>query len=99
MLPRALKARKKNNIKIKEEYYVYPNKEFNNLKLSEKQQVIMDVFLSKKKELYSELNKINTAVDTLIKKNILTRYANQKIATLHVSKILICVRYKQVLFL
>ena len=73
MLPRALKARKKNNIKIKEEYYVYPNKEFNNLKLSEKQQVIMDVFLSKKKELYSELKKINSAVDTLIKKNILIK--------------------------
>ena len=69
MLPRALKARNKNSINIKYQKYV----EIDNLngEFSDKQQAIIDKINEKGKCLYSELKKINSSVDTLIKKGIL----------------------------
>ena len=65
MLPRALKARKRNNINIKYQRVV----EIDNLSgiFTNKQQEIIDKINEKGKCLYSELKKINSSVDTLIK--------------------------------
>ena len=69
MLPRALKAKNKSKVSIKYQKIV----EIDNLNiiLSDKQQLIIDKINEKGKCLYSELKKINSSVDTLLKKGIL----------------------------
>ena len=71
MLPRALKARNKNHINIKYQQIV----EIDNLNiiLTSKQQEIIDKINEKGRCLYSELKKINSSVDTLLKKGILVK--------------------------
>lgn len=72
MLPKALKAKSGKKVSKKVECYVVINN-LNNFIFSDKQQLIIDILKEKKKVLYSELKKINTTVDTLIKKNILIK--------------------------
>ena len=69
MLPRALKAKRNTSINIKYQKYVV----IDNLngEFTDKQQVIIDKINERGKCLYTELKKINTSVDTLIKKGIL----------------------------
>ena len=69
MLPKALKAKSSSNVNIKYQKYV----EIDNLngEFSSKQQIIIDKINEKGKCLYKELKKINSSVDTLIKKGIL----------------------------
>ena len=65
MLPRALKAKRNTSINIKYQKYVV----IDNLngEFTDKQQVIIDKINERGKCLYTELKKINTSVDTLIK--------------------------------
>ena len=69
MLPKALKARNGGNIGIKYQNIV----EIDNLsgEITPKQQEIIDKINEKGKCLYSELKKINSSVDTLLKRGIL----------------------------
>ena len=69
MLPSALKARNGKNINIKYQKYVL----IDNLngEITPKQQVIIDKINERGKCLYKDLKKINSSVDTLIKKGIL----------------------------
>ena len=69
MLPKALKAKNGSNINIK--YLKMVEIDNLNIDLSEKQQLIIDKINEKGKCLYSELKKINSSVDTLIRKGIL----------------------------
>ena len=70
MLPRALKAKNGHKINIKYQTLV----EIDHLEeLSDKQQQIIDKINEKGKCLYSELKKINSSVDTLLKKGILRK--------------------------
>ena len=66
MLPRALKAKVKNNIGIKMNYFVSLNDNIDYSKLSDKQRKVVDILESGPK-LYSEVKKINSSIDTLIK--------------------------------
>ena len=69
MLPKALKAKSGSFVNIKYQKYV----EIDNLngEFTDKQQAIIDKINEKGKCLYTELKKINSSVDTLIKKGIL----------------------------
>ena len=69
MLPVALKAKNGKSINVQYQKYV----EIDNLngEITSKQQEIINKINEKVKCLYSELKKINTSVDTLIKKGIL----------------------------
>ena len=69
MLPKALKAKSSSNVNIKYQKYV----EIDNLngEFSSKQQIIIDKINEKGKCLYSELKKINSSVDTLLKRGVL----------------------------
>ena len=69
MLPKALKAKNGRNVNIKYQKIV----EIDNLNydFSEKQKLIIDKINEKGKCFYSELKKINSSVDTLLKKGIL----------------------------
>ena len=69
MLPKALKA--KNNSKINIKYSKIVVIDNLNTVLTTKQQLIIDKINEKGKCLYSELKKINSSVDTLLKKGIL----------------------------
>ena len=77
MLPKALKAKKKNDISVKYVTYVKISN-LNNYKLTGKQQEIMDIVKEKKQVLYQELKKINTSVDTLIKNGVLEKVNIEK---------------------
>ena len=77
MLPKALKAKKKNDISIK--YLTYIKiKNIDNQKFSSKQQEIIDVLKKQNQVLYQDLKKINSSVDTLLKKDILTKIVVEK---------------------
>ena len=69
MLPKALKAKSSSKINVKYQKYV----EIDNLnsEFTDKQKIIIDKINEKGKCLYTELKKINSSVDTLIKKGIL----------------------------
>ena len=69
MLPRALKAKNNTNINIKYQKYVIIDNL--NCDFTIKQQEIIDKINEKGKCPYSDLKKINSSVDTLIKKGIL----------------------------
>ena len=71
MLPKALKAKNGSNVGIKYQHMV----EIDNLniELSDKQQEIIDKINEKGRCLYSELKKINSSVDTLLKKGVLRK--------------------------
>ena len=74
MLPSGYKAG--NNKKIKKKYETYVSIDFNNLKnnvLTNKQQEIVNFLNLNKNVTYQRLKKINTSVDTLIKKGILKK--------------------------
>lgn len=77
MLPRALKAKVKNKVSKKMEHYVVINN-LDNVKLNDKQKVIIDLLLLNKKMLYRDLKKINSSVDTLIKNNILQKIEEEE---------------------
>ena len=76
MLPKALKA--KNGSKVNIKYRTYVEIDNLNIELSIKQQAIIDKINEKGKCLYSELKKINTSVDTLIKKGILRKIEEEE---------------------
>lgn len=76
MLPKALKARKKNDISVKYVTYV-KIKDFNG-KLTSKQEEIVSLVKEKGQVLYSELKKINNSVDTLIKNGVLEKIVVEK---------------------
>lgn len=69
MLPKALKAKNGRNINIKYQKMVMIDNL--NMELTPKQQEIIDKINETGKCLYTELKKINTSVDTLLKKGIL----------------------------
>ena len=69
MLPKALKA--KNGSKVNIKYLKIVEIDNLNTELTEKQQQIIDKINEKGKCLYSELKKINSSVDTLLKNGIL----------------------------
>lgn len=69
MLPKALKAKNGKSVHIK--YQKVVEIDNLNIELNEKQQQIIDKINEKGKCLYKELKKINSSVDTLIKKGIL----------------------------
>ena len=71
MLPRALKAKNKSKVGIKYQQIV----EIDNLNidLTDKQQEIINKINEKGRCLYSELKKINSSVDTLLKKGVLRK--------------------------
>ena len=71
MLPKALKAKNGSKVNIKYQTYI----EIDNLScvLTDKQQLIIDKINEKGKCLYQELKKINSSVDTLLKKGILKK--------------------------
>ena len=71
MLPKALKAKNGSNVGIKYQHMI----EIDNLNiiLSPKQQEIIDKINEKGRCLYSELKKINSSVDTLLKKGVLRK--------------------------
>ncbi|MBQ8472204.1 MAG: primosomal protein N' [Bacilli bacterium] len=72
MLPSGYKANKNKKVNIKYETYVYINYDnLKNSKLTNKQLEIINILNTKKNITYNYLKKINTSVDTLIKKNIL----------------------------
>ena len=74
MLPNGYKASIKKKVNIKYETYVTIN--FTNLKqakLTDKQEIIVNILLKNKNVTYDYLKKINSSVDTLIKKNILNK--------------------------
>lgn len=72
MLPKALRAKKKSDIGIKYLTYVKIN-DLGDNKFTDKQQKIIDILKLKEKVLYQELKKVNSSVDTLIKKNVLIK--------------------------
>lgn len=69
MLPKALKA--KSNAKVPVKYQKIVEIDNLNAKLTSKQQEIIDKINEHGKSLYQDLKKINSSVDTLIKKGIL----------------------------
>lgn len=73
MLPKALKAKKKTNIKVKMNKYISINKDkIDTVKLNESQLKIVSYLKDNDKVLKEELNKISkSSVTTLLKKNIL----------------------------
>ncbi len=71
MLPKALKA--KNGSKVNIKYLNMIEIDNLNMELSFKQQQIIDKINEKGRCLYSELKKINSSVDTLLKKGILKK--------------------------
>ena len=71
MLPKALKAKSKSHVNIK--YLTMVEIDNLNIDLTEKQQQIIDKINEKGRCLYSELKKINSSVDTLLKKGILKK--------------------------
>ena len=72
MLPNGYKAKKDKKVSIKYETYVYINYEvLKDIKLTLKQQEIINLLGTSKNVTYSYLKKINTSVDTLIKKGVL----------------------------
>ena len=74
MLPNGYKAKRNKKVNIKYETYVYLNElELAKYKISDKQQIIINILRTKKNVTYTYLKKINTSVDTLIKKGILTK--------------------------
>ena len=74
MLPNGYKAKKKKKINIKYETYVYLNeKELANFSLTDKQEIIVNILRTRKNVTYTYLKKINTSVDTLIKKGLLKK--------------------------
>lgn len=71
MLPVALKAKRKININIKTEKYITLNKDITNLKLTDKQQQIINVLLQEKQVKKSLLKLISaSSLDTLLKKGL-----------------------------
>ncbi len=74
MLPNGYKAKRNKKVNIKYETYVYLNElELAKYKISDKQQIIINILRTKKNVTYTYLKKINASVDTLIKKGILTK--------------------------
>ena len=75
MLPSAYKVKaKKKKVSIKYETYIEVNYDkLKNSKLTDKQQEIINLVLKGREVTYSYLKKINTSVDTLIKKGILKK--------------------------
>ena len=71
MLPKALKANHKVIDNIKYVDYVIINNDTNDL--TSKQEEIMSYLRIHKKVLYTELKKINSSIDTLLKKNIVKK--------------------------
>ena len=71
MLPKALKA--KNGSKVNIKYLNMIEIDNLNIELSDKQQEIINKINEKGRCLYSELKKINSSVDTLLKKGILRK--------------------------
>ena len=71
MLPKALKASDKTNIKIKTERVVFINNEvdLNSIKLNDNQKLIIDE-INKGNNKKTDLLKINSSINTLIKHNI-----------------------------
>ena len=69
MLPKALKAKNGSNVNIK--YLRMVEIDNLNIELSDKQKEIIDKINENGKCLYSELKKINSSVDTLLKKGVL----------------------------
>ncbi len=75
MLPKALKANHKVSSNIKYVDYVKViNRE---VKLTDKQQLIINEFNNKKEVPYLDLKKINSSVDTLIKNKVLEKYKKE----------------------
>jgi len=77
MLPKALKAKKKNNVGIKYVTYVKIKDLGNNI-FNDKQQEIINILTEKEQLPYQELKKINNSVDTLLKKDILEKVMIEK---------------------
>lgn len=74
MLPNGYKAKKKKKINIKYETYVYLNEEkLGGIKLTDKQEVIINILRKSKNLTYTYLKSISSSVDTLIKKGILVK--------------------------
>ena len=75
MLPKALKANHKVSSNIKYVDYVKViNRE---VKLTDKQQLIINEFNNKEEVPYLDLKKINSSVDTLIKNKVLEKYKKE----------------------
>ena len=75
MLPKALKANHKVSSNIKYVDYVkVTNRE---VKLTDKQQLIINEFNNKEEVPYLDLKKINSSVDTLIKNKVLEKYKKE----------------------
>ena len=88
MLPIGFKAKNKKKVNIKYETYVYINdNKLKDIKLSEKQQKIINFINVNRNVTYNSLKKINSSIDTLIKKGILRKESievyriNEKIKT------------------
>jgi len=77
MLPKALKAKKKNDVSVKYVTYV-KIKNLDNYHLTSKQEEIVNLLKEKGQVLYQELKKINTSVDTLIKNGVLEKVQLEK---------------------
>lgn len=77
MLPKALKAKKRYDVRVKYVTYV-KIKDLNNCKLTSKQVEVVSILKEKGQVLYQELKKINSSVDTLIKNNILEKISVEK---------------------
>ena len=77
MLPKALKAKKKNDVSVK--YLTYVRiKSLNNSKLTSKQEEIVSLLKEKGQLLYQDLKKISSSVDTLIKNGTLEKIKLEK---------------------
>ena len=73
MLPNGYKASKKTINKKYETYITVNIDKLKDIKLSDKQQDIINILLKNKQVSYSYLKKINSSVDTLIKNKVLTK--------------------------
>ena len=74
MLPNGFKAKNKKKINIKYETYVYIDYDnLKNIKLSDKQQEIINYLNIRKNVTYNNLLKVNSSVLTLIKKGVLKK--------------------------
>ena len=73
MLPNGYKASNKKINKKYETYVTINTDKLKNIKLSDKQQDIINILLKNKQVTYSYLKKINSSVDTLIKNEVLIK--------------------------
>ncbi len=74
MLPNGYKARRNKKVNIKYETYVYlEESKLDGVKLTDKQEMIINILRKSKNITYTYLKSINTSVDTLIKKGILKK--------------------------